>query len=84
MVINEGMHSCWQITPFSSEWKLRTFVDLSVQAVRGHKEERGRRTGAGGGGENKVPKKMIWSKKKKINAKAYTAADCNGFFASRC
>lgn len=50
MVINEGMHSCWQITPFSSEWKLRTFVDLSVQAVRGHKEEGGGRTGAGGGG----------------------------------
>lgn len=41
MVINEGMHSCSQITPFSSEWKLRTFLDLSVQAVKGHKEGRG-------------------------------------------
>jgi len=36
-----------------------TFVDLSVQAVRGHKEGRRRK----GGEKKKVPKKMIWSKK---------------------
>lgn len=49
MVINESMHSSWQISPFGSKWKLGTFPDLSVQAVKERKDDE--RGGGGGWGE---------------------------------
>lgn len=83
--INESVHSCWLITLFSSKWKLRTCLNLPVQAVRrAQREARGLGRGwCEGISTEKTKQKSDWVKgEKKKKPKRERAADCNGFKSS--
>lgn len=67
---------------FSSEWKLQTFLDLSVQVVKGQ-EGRGERKKSSTKIIIIIKKRKIWSKMLKCKR----AAACDSFkvfIASRC
>lgn len=83
--INESVHSCWLITLFSSKWKLRTCLNLPVQAVRrAQREARGLGRGwCEGISTKKTKQKSDWVKgEEKKKPKRERAADCNGFKSS--
>lgn len=74
--INESVHSCWLITLFSSKWKLRTCLNLPVQAVRrAQREARGLGRGwCEGISTEKTKQKSDWVKGEEKKAQAWKSS----------